>query len=131
HEGARLRSRSLTFFSCTEFDPSYNFPNFALFTRQVSDKITSAFHLIPAPPKYQTVLKRQMRPQIGFQASPCLRRTLIDFTVQWIGGQGCGDCAQLHQCIVEPSMLECKTVNDRIDHSGFEVRFLAKDAIAR
>src|ERR1700685_4056103 len=116
HEGASLTNRSLIVFLPTGLNLPYELPNLALFTRKFSDKIESASHLMPAPPEHQSVFKLKMKPQIGFQAGPCMHCTLVKFAIQRIGGQGCRGRAQGHQCLVEPSMLECKAVNDPIDH---------------
>src|SRR5271163_3227677 len=122
HEGASLRNRSLIFFLCTGLNLPDKLSNFALFTRKLSDKIESATQLMLAPPEHQSVFKLKMKPQIGFQAGPCMYRTLVKFAIQRISGQGCGGRAQGHHCLVEPSMLECKAVNDPIDHLTFEAR---------
>jgi hypothetical protein len=88
HEGASLRNRSLIFFLCTGLYLPYELPNFALFTRKLSDKIESATQLMPAPPEHQSVFELEMKPQIGFQAGPCMHRTLVKFAIQRIEGQG-------------------------------------------
>ena len=75
HESASLRNRGLIFFLCAGLYLPYELPNLALFTRKLSDKIDSATQLMPAPPEHQSVFKLEMKPQIGFQAGPCMVRS--------------------------------------------------------
>jgi len=82
-----MRERAMLTMTRTEAILPYELPNLALFTRKLSDKIESATQLMSAPPEHQSVFKLKRKPQIGFQAGPCMPRTLVKFAIQRIVGQ--------------------------------------------